>query len=50
MATSRALLLAFLLAVLFTAAGCAPREDSNRPGVYRGGQYYDDAVHDGHQH
>lgn len=35
-----------LLALIFLA-GCSSHHDTQRPGVYRGGAYYGDAVHSG---
>lgn len=34
-----------LLASLAVLAGCSQPASRSRPSVYRGGQYYDDAVH-----
>jgi hypothetical protein len=36
-----------LLAFAVLIVGCADSAGSNRPSAYRGGQYYDDAVHAG---
>jgi hypothetical protein len=40
---SRAILLGLASALLFSS--CANKDKARTPNVYRGGQYYEDAIH-----